>query len=75
VPYILKHSGENTLMIGTDYGHNDSSTELDALTTLRETGGITPEVHKKIVDDNARAFYGLAPAGEQQASVLEGATA
>jgi predicted TIM-barrel fold metal-dependent hydrolase len=75
VPYILKHSGENTLMIGTDYGHNDSSTELDALTTLRETGGITPEVHKKIVDDNARAFYGLAPAGEERATVLEGATA
>lgn len=61
VPYIVRYSGENTLMIGTDYGHADSSTELDALSSLRETGGITPQVHKKIVDDNARAFYGLDP--------------
>jgi predicted TIM-barrel fold metal-dependent hydrolase len=51
--------GENTLMIGTDYGHADSSTELDALTTLKESGGITPAMHKKIVEDNPRRFYGL----------------
>ena len=31
VPYLIKSCmGENTLMIGTDYGHADSSTELDA---------------------------------------------
>jgi hypothetical protein len=30
VPYLIKNCmGENTLMIGTDYGHADSSTELD----------------------------------------------
>jgi uncharacterized protein len=61
VPYLIKSCmGENTLMIGTDYGHADSSTELDALTTLKENGGITPQMHKKIVEDNPRAFYGLA---------------
>ena len=43
VPYLIKSCmGENTLMIGTDYGHADSSTELDALTTLKNSGGITP---------------------------------
>jgi predicted TIM-barrel fold metal-dependent hydrolase len=47
-------------MIGTDYGHADSSTELDALTTLKESGGITPQMHHKIVEDNPRTFYGLA---------------
>ncbi|MDH3442572.1 MAG: amidohydrolase, partial [Deltaproteobacteria bacterium] len=32
VPYLIKSCmGENTLMIGTDYGHADSSAELDAL--------------------------------------------
>ena len=61
VPYLIKNCmGENTLMIGTDYGHADSSTELDALTTLKESGGITSQMHKKIVEDNPRAFYGLA---------------
>ena len=62
VPYLIKSCmGENTLMIGTDYGHADSSTELDALTTLRESGGISPAQHKKIVEDNPRRFYGLIP--------------
>jgi hypothetical protein len=49
------------MMIGTDYGHADSSTELEALARLKETGGISPDMHKKIVDDNPRAFYGLGP--------------
>ena len=61
VPYLIKSCmGENTLMIGTDYGHADSSTELDALTTLQDNGGISAAQHKKIVEDNPRAFYGLA---------------
>jgi predicted TIM-barrel fold metal-dependent hydrolase len=51
--------GENTLMIGTDYGHADSSTELSALTTLKKNGGLSAEMHRKIVEDNPRAFYGL----------------
>jgi predicted TIM-barrel fold metal-dependent hydrolase len=60
VPYLIKSCmGENTLMIGTDYGHADSSTELDALTTLKNGGGISAAQHKKIVEDNPRRFYGL----------------
>jgi hypothetical protein len=26
LPYVLKHVGEECLMIGTDYGHHDPST-------------------------------------------------
>jgi predicted TIM-barrel fold metal-dependent hydrolase len=59
LPYLLSHTGQGAMMIGTDYGHADSSTELEALTRLKETGGISLEVHKKIVDENPRAFYGL----------------
>jgi predicted TIM-barrel fold metal-dependent hydrolase len=60
VPYLIKSCmGENTLMIGTDYGHADSSTELSALTTLKKNGGLSAEMHRKIVEDNPRAFYGL----------------
>lgn len=64
VRYILQYAGEDNLLIGTDYGHADSSTELEALQTLGEKGGITPQAHKKIVDDNPRAFYGLEPPTE-----------
>ena len=48
--------GENARMIGADYGHADSSTDLDALTTLKNSGGISAEQHRKIVEDNPRAF-------------------
>jgi len=39
--------------------HADSSTELDALTTLKDRGDISAEIHRKIVEDNPRTFYGL----------------
>jgi len=45
--------------IGTVDGYADSSTELDALTTLKDSGGISASQHKKIVEDNPRVFYGL----------------
>jgi predicted TIM-barrel fold metal-dependent hydrolase len=59
LPYVLKYSGDDMLVIGTDYGHNDTSSEITALRTLREDGVLPPRVVNKILDDNARALYGL----------------
>ena len=59
LPYVLKYAGENHLVIGTDYGHNDTSAELLALRKLKEDGAVPPHVVNKILDDNARALYGL----------------
>ena len=59
VPYLMRQAGEGALMIGTDYGHADSSTELEALTSLKEDGGISEAMHTRIVEDNPRQFYGL----------------
>ncbi|MGZ8427025.1 MAG: hypothetical protein ACXWYD_18920 [Candidatus Binatia bacterium] len=28
LPYILDHVGDDHLFLGTDYGHNDTSSEL-----------------------------------------------
>ena len=28
LPYVLKYSGDDRLVIGTDYGHNDTSSEI-----------------------------------------------
>ena len=57
--YVLKFSGEDMLVIGTDYGHNDTSSEILALRKLREEGALPTPVVNKILDDNARALYGL----------------
>ncbi|MBI2180079.1 MAG: amidohydrolase, partial [Deltaproteobacteria bacterium] len=58
LPYVLKYSGDDMLVIGTDYGHNDTSSEILALRKLQEDGSLPPPVVRKILDDNARALYG-----------------
>ena len=59
LPYVLKYAGDDRLVIGTDYGHNDTSSEISALRKLREDGAVPTPVVNKILDDNARALYGL----------------
>jgi len=59
LPYILKYSGEDNIVIGSDYGHNDTSAEIEALRTLKRKGEVDPKVIDKILYDNAKALYGL----------------
>jgi len=56
---VLQYAGEDNLVIGSDYGHNDTSSEIQALRNIREKGGVEPRIIDKILDDNARALYGL----------------
>jgi predicted TIM-barrel fold metal-dependent hydrolase len=59
LPYVLKYSGEDNIVIGSDYGHNDTSSEIGALRALKEKGEVEPRVIDKILYDNAKALYGL----------------
>ncbi len=59
LPYVLKYSGEDALMIGSDYGHADNASELLALRKLKEKGDIDPKVIDKILFTNPARFYGL----------------
>lgn len=59
LPYVLNYSGEDQLVIGSDYGHADTSSELEALRHLKQSGNLPGRVIDKILDDNARALYGL----------------
>lgn len=59
LPYILKYSGEDNIVIGSDYGHADTSSEIEALRKLRKKGGVSPEVIDKILYDNPKALYNL----------------
>jgi predicted TIM-barrel fold metal-dependent hydrolase len=60
LPYVLKYAGEDRLVIGSDYGHADTASELEALRNLKQSGSIPVPVIDKILDDNARALYGLS---------------
>jgi len=59
IAYVLKYAGEDNLVIGTDYGHNDTATEIEALRNLRRDSGVSATAIDKILDDNAVALYGL----------------
>jgi predicted TIM-barrel fold metal-dependent hydrolase len=59
LPYVLRYAGEDNLVIGSDYGHSDTSSELEALRHLKDGGALSVRAVEKILDDNARALYGL----------------
>ena len=59
VDYVLRYSGEDNLVIGTDYGHNDQSTEIEALRNLKSQGSITPLQYEKITYNNAKELFAL----------------
>jgi predicted TIM-barrel fold metal-dependent hydrolase len=59
LPYIVEQAGEGCLVIGTDYGHTDTSSDIDAIKIFQARTDVTPEVKKKILSDNARTLYGL----------------
>ncbi len=60
LPYVLKYAGEDNLVIGSDYGHADTSSELTALRHLKEMNELDGRVVDKILCDNAKALYGFA---------------
>ncbi len=58
--YILRHGGADNLVIGTDYGHADTSSQIAALRIVRDEKKVEPSVIDRILNANARALYGLA---------------
>ncbi len=59
IAYILQYSGDESLIIGTDYGHSDVSAEIDALKRLRNLPGVSELVADKILNENAKRLYAL----------------
>lgn len=60
LPYVLKYAGEDQILTGTDYGHSDQSSEIEALRNLRAKGDISTEAADKILYDNPKLLYNLA---------------
>jgi predicted TIM-barrel fold metal-dependent hydrolase len=59
---ILPYIGEDNLLVGSDYTHQDSSQELTFVRTLEERAGageMSNALVRKMVFDNPKAFYGL----------------
>lgn len=56
---IIRYVGDDHLVMGTDYGHADSSTEIHALQALQQTEFLTPDSVSRILYDNPVELYGL----------------
>jgi len=59
INYILRYAGGRSLVIGTDYGHTDPSSEVDAITAFRMNQEISQEIKERTLFHNPRVLYSL----------------
>lgn len=59
LPYLLTQIGEDNMIMGSDYGHQDQSREDGMVGIMQRKTDISPAVIEKILSDNPRRFYGL----------------
>jgi len=57
--YIFSYCGDDRILIGTDYGHSDTSSEVDAIETFRNMANVTDAAKHKVLSKNPAEFYGL----------------
>ena len=56
---IYRYVGDDRLVIGTDYGHADSATEINALNTFGEDERMGASSRDRILWDNPRELYAI----------------
>jgi predicted TIM-barrel fold metal-dependent hydrolase len=62
LPNVIRHTGEENLLIGSDFVHHDHAEELDFMGALQERvrrGELSAEAVRKMTYDNPRRFYAL----------------
>src|SRR3954465_1693103 len=63
IPYLIGRVGDDNLVIGTDYGHTDTSAQIEALRLLKENGKVPRASIDKILGPNATTLYALPANG------------
>jgi predicted TIM-barrel fold metal-dependent hydrolase len=59
IPYIIDRVGDDNLVVGTDYGHTDTSAQIEALRLLKERDGLAADSVDKILGPNPTRLYAL----------------
>jgi predicted TIM-barrel fold metal-dependent hydrolase len=57
LPHLLKHLGEDALMMSTDYPHGDLSADHNFVAKLRRRDDVSDRVKAKLLGGNADRFY------------------
>jgi predicted TIM-barrel fold metal-dependent hydrolase len=59
LPHLLNYIGEDHIVIGSDYGHNDPLKEPEFVKHMRAREDVAPQIIEKILCQNPRRLYGL----------------
>jgi len=59
VAYLARYVGEDHLLIGSDYGHNDPSEEVQFVGAIKSREDVPPSLANKLLSENPTRFYGL----------------
>ena len=59
LPYVRSYAGERCLVIGTDYGHLDPSSEVDAISVFKADERLDAVEKERILLHNPRRLYGI----------------
>ena len=57
--WLLGEIGDGSLIVGTDYGHQDTATEVEALKRMAADGTVPSETTQKILNTNPTRLYAL----------------
>lgn len=56
LPYVVQYAGEESIVIGSDYGYSDTSSELEALRRPETSGDLPATLARKILAEKARLY-------------------
>ena len=56
---LVEEIGDDHLLIGTDYGHKDTATEIHAMRRLAEDGGLPEASVRKILEANPARLFAI----------------
>jgi predicted TIM-barrel fold metal-dependent hydrolase len=56
---VLQCAGEDNIVIGSDYGHADTASEIEALKKLAKDGSIN-QAADKILSENPAQLYAIS---------------
>ena len=59
LPWVLQYAGEHSLVIGTDYGHLDPSSDTNAIVAFQQLEEISQATKERILYHNPKALYHL----------------
>ena len=59
LPYVRSYAGERCLVIGTDYGHLDPSSEVDAISVFKSDERLDEVAKEQVLLHNPRRLYGI----------------